>query len=164
MFSQTVATVSVRKSKNAINKSLPYTSKLRSATPMDNNANTARITARLNNYSTPKGIAVEGYRVCRLNLQLCRDLSEAQRKLQSGLMASVRAVKNDGGSAPDVAAIKKRLDSGGSAAEIAAEAYRFCQVNDGPRRQLENMDGQKMEFAVMEDALKETSICGTNCM
>jgi hypothetical protein len=154
--------LSKRALNRAINKSLPYTSKLRSATPIDNDIDTQRIRARLNNYGTPKEIAEEGFRVCRLNAALRRDLDEAQRKLQSGIMSSAHAdtasLKNkcdSGGATADVAAIKNKLDSGGSAADLAAEAYRVSQVNDELRKQLKAIDDQKKEFAVMDDTLKE---------
>jgi hypothetical protein len=159
------------KKTRAINKALSYTSKLRSHTPMDNDIDTQRIRVRLNNYGTPKEIAEEGYRVCHLNVQLRRDLDEAQRKLQSGIKSSAHAdpaaVKNkadSGGSTADIAFIKNKLDGGGSAADLAAEAYRVCQVNDELRKQLKATDGQKKRMAVMEDALSEASLSCTNCM
>jgi hypothetical protein len=60
--------------------------------------------------------------------------------------------------------MKNKLDGGGSAADLAAEAYRVCQVNDELRKQLKATDGQKKRMAVMEDALSEASLSCTNCM
>jgi hypothetical protein len=157
--------------KRAIEKSLSYTSRLRSHTPIDNDADTQRIRARLNNYGSSKEIAEESFRVCRLNAHLRRGLDEAQRKLQSSILSSAHAdpaaVKNkadSGGSTADIASIKNKLDGGGSAADLAAEAYRVCQVNDELRKQLKATDRQKKRMAVMEDALSEASLSCTNCM
>jgi hypothetical protein len=52
---------------------------------------------------------------------------------------------------------KNKLDSGGSAAGLAAEAYRVCQVNDELRKQLKAVNYQKKKYAVMEDALGEVA-------
>jgi hypothetical protein len=133
---------------------------------MDNDADTQRIRARLNNYASPEEIIEEGYRVCRLNVQLRRDLEEAQRKLQSGNAqpATVKNKAGSGASTADVASIKKKLDGGGSATNLAAEAYRVCRVNDELREKVKGTDGQKKRIAVMEDALSEASPSCTNYM
>jgi len=54
----------------AINVSLPHTRKLRSSATMDNNPDTQRIGACLDNCGTPQEIAEEGFRVCRVNADL----------------------------------------------------------------------------------------------
>ena len=62
------------KLKQYIKKSLPYTRKLRSSTPMEYDPDTQRIRARLDNYATPQEIAEEAYRVCRKNAELRKEV------------------------------------------------------------------------------------------
>jgi hypothetical protein len=95
-------------SKETLTKSSAYTSKLRSATPMDNDIDTWRIRARLDNYGTPKEIAEEGYRVCRLNASLRRDLEEAQPKLAPRDFGATQDRTYSSGSTADVTVIKEQ--------------------------------------------------------
>lgn len=130
-------------------KSAPYTSKPRSANPLPNDPNTARIQSRLASGGTALDIAEEAYRLCHLNASLRSDLAATK--------ASSLAAPLD--TDADTARIKTRLDTNATAREIADEAYHVCRVNahvrsDRNRAQAELREARK-KVAVKDDALGE---------
>lgn len=125
-----------------------FTSKLRSTGPLRDDEDSARIRARVANGGTPAQVAEEGYRVCRLNASLRRDLDEARKELHSPLSKD-----NDSNR------IKNRLEGGASAQEIAEKAYRVCRINAHLKKGINGARGElrldKKEKTVKEDALAE---------
>ncbi|OAL06566.1 hypothetical protein IQ06DRAFT_208658 [Phaeosphaeriaceae sp. SRC1lsM3a] len=132
----------------ATKKTTQYTSKLRSAAPLPSSPETARIKACLESGGTAADLAEEGYRVCRLNASLRRELEEAKRALYSTLL-------NDN----DVARNNNRIDDAASVKEVAEEAYRVCRVNAHLRKSNKELQGAlrqaKKKLAVKDDALSE---------
>jgi hypothetical protein len=131
-----------------MNNPFSYTSNHRSASPMGDDENSARIRARLAAGGTAAQIAEEGYRVCRLNTALRRGLDDALKEIRSPIS------KND-----DSAFIKNRLDGGATAKEIAEEAYRICRINANLRKSANSSQGElrfkTKSHAVKADALHE---------
>jgi hypothetical protein len=133
-----------RKLKNSI----AYTSKLRSSGPMRNDTDTERIRQRLVSGGSAADLAEEGYRLCHMNAKLRGELAEAKRDVHVPLPTD-----------NDTARIQARLDDGGTAKEIAEEAYRVCRVNAHLRKTANSVQADMREMrkkmAVKEDALSE---------
>jgi hypothetical protein len=131
-----------------LKNTISYTSKLRSSDAMSNNTDTERIRLRLASGGTAADLAEEGYRVCRMNASLRRELDEAKRELHAPLPTD-----------NDTARIQNRLDNGDTAKEIAEEAYRVCRINAHLRKSANSMKADmremKKKMAVKDDALSE---------
>lgn len=100
-----------------------YTSKLRSAKPLSDDPESARIKECLESGGTAADVAKEAYRICHENASLRRQLGEAKRALYAPQL-------NDN----DVARINKRISGATSTKEVAEEAYRVCRVNGHLRK------------------------------
>lgn len=115
---------------------------------MSNDSDTERIRARLSSGGTAAEIAEEGYRVCRLNSALRRDLNEAKQQLLS-------PKSND----DDTARVKSRLDGGATAKEIAEETFRVCRINTYLKKDANSARADlrqlKKKHAITGDALEE---------
>jgi hypothetical protein len=139
---------SKRAQKRTLHNGKAYTSKLRSTTPLYKDIDSTRICDRLATGGTAAELVEEGYRVCRLNASLRRDLDAARQDLRSSMSDD-----------KDSARIKNRLDSGATTTEIAEEAYRICRVNAYRKKNKDGAQGElrfgKKKEAVMEDALQE---------
>ncbi|KAH7077255.1 hypothetical protein FB567DRAFT_534875 [Paraphoma chrysanthemicola] len=138
-----------KKARNrSLQKSLSYTSRLRSAGPMSSDPDTERIRARLTTSGTAAEIVEEAYRVCRLNTSLRRDLDEATDQLFSPMS------KDD-----DSARIKNRLGDGATVKQVAEEAYRVCRINAYLRKNKDEVQAElrvlKKRSAITEDVLQE---------
>jgi hypothetical protein len=131
-----------------LKNTISYTSKLRSSDLMRNDTDTERIRLRLASGGSAADLAEEGYRVCRKNASLRRSLDEAKRELHAPLPTD-----------NDSARIQNRLDNGGTANDIAEEAYRVCRVNAHLRKSANSVQadvrGMKQRMAVKDDALSE---------
>ncbi|CAN9248136.1 unnamed protein product [Alternaria alternata] len=75
-----------------INVSLPYTRKLRSSATMDNNPDTQRVRARLNDCGTPQEIAEEGFRVCHVYYDPRAELDKVKKAAATAALAHSSAV------------------------------------------------------------------------
>jgi hypothetical protein len=135
-------------SNRKLKNSIAYTSKLRSSGPMRNDTDTERIRLRLVSGGSAADLAEEGYRLCHMNAKLRGELAEAKRDVHAPLPTD-----------NDTARIQARLDDGGTAKEIAEEAYRVCRVNAHLRKTASSVQADMREMrkkmAVKEDALSE---------
>jgi hypothetical protein len=131
-----------------LKNTISHTSKLRSSDPMRNDTDTERICLRLACGDSAADLAEEGYRVCRMNAHLRRSLDEAKRELHAPLPTD-----------NDSARIQERLDNGGTANDIAEEAYCVCRINAHLRKSANSVQadvrGMKQKMAVKDDALSE---------
>jgi hypothetical protein len=131
--------------KRALQKAAAFTSKLRSANPLPNDPETERIYVRLTSGGTAFDLAEEGYRICRVNASLRRDLDDARK--------APLVTDND------AARIKAKLDNGVTTVEIAEEAYRVCRINAYLRKDVKGAHGDlrlaKKKMATKDDASSE---------
>jgi hypothetical protein len=131
--------------KRALQKTISFTSKLRSANLLPYDPDTERIQERLKSGGTAFDLAAEGYRVCRLNASLRYDLDEARK--------APLATDND------AARIKARLESGATTEEIVEEAYRTCRINAYLRKDVkgahEDLRLARKKMAAKDDALSD---------
>jgi hypothetical protein len=115
---------------------------------MRNDTDTERIRLRLVSGGSAADLAEEGYRLCHMNAKLRGELAEAKRDVHAPLPTD-----------NDTARIQARLDDGGTAKEIAEEAYRVCRVNAHLRKTASSVQADMREMrkkmAVKEDALSE---------
>ncbi|KAF1914925.1 hypothetical protein BDU57DRAFT_579531 [Ampelomyces quisqualis] len=138
----------VKVDKRGSNKYSSPNHKLRSADPLPEDTDTARIQVLLKSGGTAADIAEEGYRVCRLNAALRRNLERANSELLSPL-------SDDN----DAARISNRVNDGARMEDIAEEAYRVCRINHHLRKKANKTQTElreaKQKIAIKDDVLSE---------
>ncbi|KAI4692292.1 uncharacterized protein J4E84_003261 [Alternaria hordeiaustralica] len=135
------------KLKQYIKKSLPYTRKLRSSTPMEYDPDTQRIRARLDNYATPAEIAEEAYRVCRKNAELRKELENVKKSVVVPTHLPIPVVTTS--TTPSSSSNTPMADA------ITTTAGNVSAPPDPTADAKATIKALKNRVAVMEDALSE---------
>jgi hypothetical protein len=116
---------------------------------MPDDSDTKHIQARLAQGGTAADIAEEGYRVCRLNASLRRDLDDAKDKLTASLLNENDAAR----------VIRSLVEKGAPVKDITDEAYRVCLLNSHLMKTESRIQADlrmvKQKMAVKDDALSE---------
>ncbi|KAI4955899.1 hypothetical protein J4E91_000108 [Alternaria rosae] len=139
-----------KKLKQYIEKSLPYTRKLRSSVPMENDPDTQRIRARIANYGSPQEIAEEAYRVCRKNKELREELEKLKKTVAAPTHPPAPSVTTS--TTPSSSPASPKTDAAITTAGTVSTQPPSAAASADDKATIKAL---KNRAAVMEDALSE---------